>query len=307
VKRGDLWNGPWPSLHGPWLGQEEPSDEAAELCPTVFSAENRISGITFSPAGDEAFLSLNTPDGVSADILWTRMIDGAWLKPEPAPFNSSQIDNDIVMSPDGERLVWRSWRALPGHEEPEKIVCLWASDRIDEGWGDPFPVECNGERQAAVYPGITSEGTLYFSVRTDVVDGEPVYAILSARRQGRQYARPELVIPGLTSAADLCVAPDESFLVATIFREPRFQGQADLHVSFRRSDGTWSMLAVIGLDVRSETTEFCPTISADGQKLFFSRIDRQDRSIPASTWWIRTTFIKAMRGVVSKSSSGTPG
>jgi len=114
--------------------------------------------------------------------------------------------------------------SLPGHDEPETQVQLWAADRSSEGWDEPIPVECGGKRRAAVYPGITTDGTIYFSVRTAVVDGEPEYAILKARRQGQQYGAPEIVIPNLTSAADLCVAPDAFFLVATIFRQPRFRG-----------------------------------------------------------------------------------
>jgi len=289
--RSDLWVGDWPLLRGPWFGAGGPGSEPIELCAEVFTDANRVSGITFNPEGSEAFFSLNTPDGMSADLMWTRMVDGVWVRPEQAAFNSDQIDNDIVMSPDGQRLVWRSWRALPGNSEPEKNVCLWAADRCGEGWGDPLPVECGGERQAAVYPGITTDGTLYFSARTAVVDGEPTYAILRAHRQGLQYEEPEIVIPDLTSAADLCVAPDGSFLVATIFRQPRFKGAADLRVSLQRSDGTWTPLRELGSGVRTERTEFCPTISADGSKLLFCRIDREDRSVPASTWWIGTAFI----------------
>jgi len=290
-----LWVGGFPELREPWLSQSSPDDQASELCPAVFSAENRVSGITFGPEGDEAFFSLNTPDGMSADLMWTRIVDGVWSKPVAAPFNSDQIDNDIVMSPDGQRLVWRSWRPLPGNTEPEKGVSLWAADRTDAGWGDPFPVECGGERQPAVYPGITAKGTLYFSVRTAVTGGEPEYAILRARRQGRQYGAPEPIITELTSAADLCVAPDEAFLVATIFREPRFQGQADLQVSYRKPGGSWSELSGLGSSVTSEITEFCPTISADGQKLLFCRIDREDRSVPAGTYWVSTSFIERLR------------
>lgn len=290
-----MWRGGFPTLRGPWLGQSAPGVEAIELRPGVFSPENRVSGITFSPEGDEAFFSLNSPDRASAELMWTRMVREIWARPQAAPFNSEQIDNDIAMSPDGRRLVWRSWRPVPGRPELEEGVSLWASDRTADGWGKPFPIECDGERQAAVYPGIGSSGTLYFSVRTAVIDGEPEYAILKARRLGHQYEAPEPVFAGLSSAADLCVAPDESFLVATIFRLPRFRGQADLHVSFRREDGTWTPLRDLGPAVRTERTEYCPTISADGARLFFCRIDREDPSVPAQTLWIGTGFIHEMR------------
>jgi len=289
------WTEPMRKLRGPWLGQGEPKPVATEFCADVLGSRLRVSGITFDPSGEEAFFSLNTPDGESADLMETRMVDGVWTNPEAAPFNSDQIDNDISMSPDGKRLIWRSWRPLPGNTDSEKGVSLWAADRGEDGWGEPFPVECGGERKAAVYPGISDDGTLYFSVRVAVVDGEPEYAILRARRAGSQYATPEAVIGGLTSAADLCVAPDESFLVATIFRQPRFKGQADLHVSYQQPDGSWTELFELGDAVRSEITEFCPTISADGTRLFFCRIDREDRSVPARAYWVDARTIAQRR------------
>lgn len=279
-----------PTLRGAWFGQPPPSQEAAEFCPLLLGATQRITGITFSPTGDEAFYSLNTPSRDSADLMWMKMVNDVWTSPAPAPFNSPQIDNDICMSPDGQRLCWRSWRALPGRWEPERRVSLWAADRTPDGWGDPFPVECGGERQAAVYPGIAATGTLYFSVRTS--PGE--YCIARARRDGKQYQPKEIILTSLTSAADLCVAPDESFLVATIFQLPEFKGQADLHVSFQTTDGTWTRLVDIGPAVRSELTEFCPTISADGTRLFFCRIDRENPQVPARAYWVDTEAIKQL-------------
>lgn len=94
-----LWRGGFPELRGAWLGQSDSGDEATELCSAVFSPENRVSGITFNPEGSEAFFSLNTPDGESADLMWMRMVDGLWTTPKPAVFNSEQIDNDVCMSP----------------------------------------------------------------------------------------------------------------------------------------------------------------------------------------------------------------
>ena len=101
--RTNPWSGAFPELRGRWFGQAGPGEQPVELCPEVFSPENRIAGITFSQDGDEAFFSLNVTGGECA-LMWTRMIDGVWTKPEPAPFNSAQIDNDVVMSPDGEEL-----------------------------------------------------------------------------------------------------------------------------------------------------------------------------------------------------------
>ena len=128
-KNGSIWPKEMPKLRGPWLGQETLGTEATEFCPEILGTERHVAGITFGPAGGEAFFSLHTPDGTSSDIMWMRMVDGVWSRPRAAPFNSAQIDNDICMSPNGERLCWRSWRPLPRNTAPEKTVSLWAVDR----------------------------------------------------------------------------------------------------------------------------------------------------------------------------------
>ncbi|MFC2082502.1 hypothetical protein ACFLSG_00480 [Candidatus Bipolaricaulota bacterium] len=285
------WTGEFPTLQGPWLGQGEPGPEPTEFCPAFFSSENRIAGITFSPSGDEAFFALNTPDGGSANLMWTRMIDGTWSRPAPALFNSEQIDNDIVMSPNGERLVWRSWRALPGNTEPEENLSLWATDRTPDGWGEPFPLECNGVRQAPAYTGIAASGTLYFASK--LPEGE--YGVSRAVGDGKQYARPEIILRGAIPIGDACVAPDESFLIGTCFRLPQYNGTGSLMVSFRTPDGGWSQLQDLGPTINTDLVEYCPTLSADGRRLFFCRINREDRSVPARTFWIDTAVIDELR------------
>ena len=287
------WPKKMPELRGPWLGQGEPVTEPVEFCPEILATERSVAGIAFSPAGDEAYFSLHTPDGASSDLMWMRMEDGVWTRPEPAPFNSDQIDNDIAMSADGERLCWRSWRPLPGNTEPETTVSLWAADRSGDGWGEPFPVECGGERQPAVYPGIAASGAIYFSRRTSP-DG---VSIVRAERSGKQYEAWEEILSDGKLTTDLCVAPDESFLVVTVFPGPPNSGQGDLHVSFRNPDATWSPLQGVGSAVTSELTEYCPTLSADGRRLFFCRIDREDRSVRAQAYWIDTRCVEALRRV----------
>jgi len=285
------WPEVMPELRGPWLGQTPPGPEPVEFCPELLATPRRVTGITFSPEGDEAFLCLHTPDSTSGDLVWTRMNDGVWTQPTVAPFNSAQIDNDIVWSPDGGRVVWRSWRALPGNREPEKNLSLWAVDRTPDGWGEPFPVECGGERQSPAYTGITSDGSLYFATKLS----EDEFGIARAQRSGRQYTAPEIVLRGPVRIGDACVAPDESFLIATCFGLSQYDGKASLMVSFRGSDDEWTPLRDLGPKINTNLVEYCPTLSAAGERLFFARIDVADKSAPAHTYWLDTGFIESLR------------
>jgi hypothetical protein len=286
--KSNPWTSEMPELRGPWLGQGTPGSESTDFCPEILGTEQRVAGITFSPEGDEAFFTMNTSVD-SAKLMWMQMVDGVWTKPQPAPFNSAQIDNDICMSPDGLRLCWRSWRPLPGSTAPEERPSLWATDRTADGWSDPFPIECGGETQLAWYPSIAGSGTLYFSARKSPDE----YCVYRARRTANTYETREPILCGMESGGDLCIAPDESFLVVTCFSHPHFQGVGKLHVSFRTPAGEWTPLQDIGPSINTELVEYCPTISADGRRLFFCRLDREAKH--ARTYWVDAGVIERLR------------
>jgi Tol biopolymer transport system component len=71
------------------------------------------------------------------------------------------------------------------------------------------------------------------------------------------------------SQPDLWVSPDESWMILVITDHPSGFGGDDLYLS--RWDGSvWSTPSNLGPGVNSEEYEYGPTISADGQYLYFT-------------------------------------
>jgi Tol biopolymer transport system component len=82
------------------------------------------------------------------------------------------------------------------------------------------------------------------------------------------------------------VAPDESFLVFNSVR-PRGLGGADLYLSLRQSDGTWTTPRNLGPRVNSAYLDICPYISPDKKYLFFTRSNGFDpRKYSADIYWV---------------------
>jgi len=82
------------------------------------------------------------------------------------------------------------------------------------------------------------------------------------------------------------VAPDESFLVFNSVR-PRGLGGADLYLSLRGSDGTWTTPRNLGPRVNSAYLDICPHISPDKKYLFFTRSNGFDpRKHSADIYWV---------------------
>ncbi|MBU1049412.1 hypothetical protein KKG90_05230, partial [Candidatus Bipolaricaulota bacterium] len=122
------------------------------------------------------------------------------------------------------------------------------------------------------------------------------HIVARARRNGQQYEARETIIPRTSPGGDLCVAPDESFLVITVYNQPKGGTRTgSLHASFRNPDETWTAPQDLGLAVNAETTEYCPTISADGKWLFFCHLHREDGVVRAHARWIDTHVIGRLR------------
>src|SRR5262249_58190426 len=96
-------------------------------------------------------------------ILVSRLRDGAWTKPEIAPFSGRYSDIDPTLSPDGKQLFFASTRPTEG-TEPRKDFDLWVVERQGTGWGEPrnlgAPVNSSGSESTT---SVTADGTLYFA------------------------------------------------------------------------------------------------------------------------------------------------
>jgi hypothetical protein len=129
------------------------------------------------------------------------------------------------------------------------------------------------------YPAFGVDGSLYFaSTRPGGLSrglpGMGTSDIYRARRRADGgFDAPVNLGPPINSeygSGDMTLAPDESYLVMSV-RRPDGLGRGDLHVSFRRSDGTWGELINLGDRLNTEHHEWCPMVTPDGKYLFFSR------------------------------------
>jgi len=287
------WEGEFPMYRGAWLGQQPPGSEPREFAPEVFNTDRMSFGATFSPDGSELFFGCARPGHPKIhDIVCTRRVDDVWTVPERLPFNSDAMDGDHCLSHDGNRIVWRSWRLLPDETEPRQWTTLWWSERVDGAWGKEHLLLCGGEMQRTGYPGIGRSNTLYFAARDP--GREP--GIFRSRLENGAYGPREEIVSGMKAGGDMCVAPDESYLVITCADEPENLGQCDLFVSFRRNDDSWTPLRHLGDRVNTpgdamETN--CPTITPDGRYLFYRLYNLDTRRSRVS--WVEASFVQAFR------------
>ncbi len=278
----------FPDLSGLYLGQKPPGITPEIFAPRIVSKGFRENGITFSPDGKEVYFGL---DGVSYGIiLFMKEEDNRWTTPQVAPFSGRYYDGEPNLSPDGNKLLFISYRPLAGNEEPLKYADIWIVEKKNSGWGEPKNLgsAINSEKWD-VFPSLSRGGNLYFSsYRNESWD------IYMSKYVNGNYTKSEKLNNAVNSEFDdfdAYIAPDEKYIIFCSNRSSDGFGRIDLYISFRKEDDTWTTAKNMGKEINSSRNELCPTVSPDGKYIFFY----SDRNIYDSFSESALTYEKKMQ------------
>jgi Tol biopolymer transport system component len=287
---------------GPWIGQQPPGMTPELFAPDVVSTGADELNAVFSPDGKEFLFTVKTPDRVRHTLMFVERHGDYWSEPRVLAFSGRYSDADPAYAPDGNRLYFISMRPREGEGPPREDWDIWAVERTETGWGEPWnlgaPVNTDSQE---VYPSVAADGTLYFSSgRTGGLGKNDIYR---SRLVDGSFSEPEN--PGATintehSEGDLFIAPDESYIVFVSSGRPDSLGHGDLYVSFRAEDGTWSPAVNLGEGINSRWTEYCPSVSPDGDYLFFTsyRVAREEPSeTPLTYEEIQRAYVTPQSGM----------
>lgn len=305
----------FPVLTGPYLGQQPPGAEAKIFAPGIVSTGLTERDLVVSPDGNEIFWVAAAGNMDYAAIFSTRLVDGAWTKPEALPFASDATFPSIepAISSDGNRFFFVSERPRDGGTEAADYD-IWYVDRGADGWGEPAnlgpPVNTD---DAEYFPSLTNDGTIYFT-RDDSNLGEEL--VFRARPDGNGgYLDPEPLPEQVNTGNaryNAHVARDESFIIVPVAGRDDSLGATDYYVSFRNSDDSWSEAVHLGDQVSSKSRlEYSPTLSPDGRYLFFmtsrpahqgtlsfdrlQEIQKEHGNGLSDIYWIDASFISDLR------------
>jgi len=267
----------FPILTGEYLGQTPPGDTAELFAPGIVSTGLYTRDVAMTPDGDEIYFGVLVA-GLAA-IMETKLVDGHWTKPEVAPFsrNSDYLNLEPHISPDGEHLYFLSTRPPEGVELAEEEVRawahqnIWAMDRVDGGWGEPYNPGPSINTDAAEYfPSVTRDGTMYFTRGEEGGQGSYIYR---SRLVDGQYTEAERLGPNVnstTSQYNAFIAPDESYIIVCSSLHEDGLGGDDYFIVFRDEDDSWSTPINMGDRVNTPRRgEFSPYVSPDGKYFFF--------------------------------------
>ena len=285
----------FPVLEGPYLGQKPPGLAAELFAPGIISTlEMPEMCAGFTADGKEFFYNAQFKGHWT--IFQTREIGGQWINPEPMLFSSGYTDRDFTISPDGQRIYFGSNRPREKNEEPLSSLDIYVTERIGGiQWSEPKNIgsEINSDL-GENYPSVASNGNLYFfSSRGDGSGGCDIY--VSRYIDGR-YHPPENIGSAVNSVRndwDAFIAPDESYIIFSSQNRDDTIGGQDLYISFQNKDGSWTVARNMGPRVNSKAGEICPSVSLDGQYLFFTSRRRGQSDI----FWVDAGIIEEFKPV----------
>jgi hypothetical protein len=247
--------------------------------PGVLSTGNVYRG-SFAPDGRTFYFFKKVTEGKEDyRIFISRLIDGKWSEPERVNLGGEYSDLYPAISKDGRRMVFSSYRPVPG-EQPEKPNAhLWYVDRKGDGWGDA--VFMKSASQFGHYnsgPEFGPEGAIYFGSTTP--DWRTKHSLITRWKDGA-YSKAEPFeaiekLKGWRSDIQLwggTYGPDGSFIILGISKinpENRRPLSSDLWVMFKTQNG-WTEPKPLGAGINTDATENFVFFSPDGQEMFFVR------------------------------------
>ena len=115
---------------------QTPCERVAQFGGSVFSGE--VFRGTFTPDGNTFYFFKKIKSGTEDyRIFSSRLVAGKWTKPEKVLLGGEHSDLYPSVSKDGRRLVFASYRPVPGSDLEKPNAHLWYVDKTEKGWGDP--------------------------------------------------------------------------------------------------------------------------------------------------------------------------
>jgi L-ascorbate metabolism protein UlaG (beta-lactamase superfamily) len=263
------------SILGAWSGQEmTPAPEV--FAPGVVSTGEVYRG-TFTADGATFYFFKKIGAGETYRIFSSDRTAAGWTTPRVVDLGGDHSDLYPALSRDGRRLVFSSYRPVPGYAGKPNAH-IWAAERTAQGWSAPAPLDrVNTTGHYHSWIEIGYDDALYF--RRTTPDWKTNVTMRSARTE-RGFADPlpyadverwKAWRPDVRIAGGAPGPGGRLVFLDVATTNPRTgRGASDIWVSVRRDDG-WSDPAPLGGGVNSDGYDVFPFVSPDGRDLYFVR------------------------------------
>jgi hypothetical protein len=275
-----------------YLAMKRPGDTPEIFAPGQLAEPGTfvMGRVAFSRDGKEFYYtqgdSWNSLE--HAKIKLMRYTNGRWH--EPAVVNEQFVSP--TLSVDGDTLYFRKGN----------MNNVWLSRRITGGWSAAEPLI---ETSFGVYDFMpTRSGRFYVGSEATPDDAKHgstyVFSRLAFTAAGVKVTSLGRPLNAKGYNGDFFVAPDESYMIVSANETPDYE--AELYISFRRPDDTWSVPVSLGPKINNGVAHrWGQFVTADEKYLFYSYgTSEKDCAI----YWVR--FDSLLKKLRPREVSGSP-
>lgn len=256
--------------------------------------------VAISPAGDEIYYCVYTPDYSYSAILYTKFENGKWTIPDTAPFSKDSRYKFTEPAFNNDRSILYFSSNKPSGRSDEKLNNdIWAVKREGDEWGDPYnigpPVNTDG---GEYFPSFTSDGSMYFTRNT--ANEVTSYIYKSAYTEGI-FNEPVLLPDEINCGTDrynAFVAPDESFVVVPAEGVEKNVYGANYYIVFRRKEGGWTLPVNMGPKFNTSPGRgWSFSMSPDMKYVFFMATKKENGF--SHIYWLESDIIDALKDQIT--------
>ena len=232
-----------------------------------------VRDFTLSKAGEEAYFSIQSPNGETSVISKIVKTKDGWTAPIIASFSGKHHDLEPFLSPDNLRLYFASSRPRNNTTNEAKDYDIWYVERanIHEPWSEPINMGTNvNSDHNEFYPSVAANKNLYFT--SDMPSSLGKDDIFVSIWNGKAYDEPKPLGESINSEGyefNAYISPSESFLIFSGYNREDGLGSGDLYISQKSASG-WRKAVNFGSVINSDKMDYCPFVDIRTKTLYFT-------------------------------------
>lgn len=245
--------------------------------PGIFHGGDVFRG-AFAPDGRTLYFFRKVGTGEDYRIFVSRFAGGRWSEPQRVDLGGEYSDLYPSVSRDGRRLVFSSYRPLPG--DTARNAHVWIAERAGRGWGPPRPL-AEANRPGYYHSGVEFGADDAIHFRRIAPDWQSRETLVARRDPGGPGYLPDVPWEPATIATrlrpDLSIAggspgPREDLVFLDVPTRDSASGRraSDIWIMERNATG-WSQPRPLDPGINGPEFETFPFFSPDGRDLFFVR------------------------------------
>ncbi|PKG82380.1 hypothetical protein CXF85_12885 [Colwellia sp. 75C3] len=256
---------------GPYLGQTPPGSTPEIFAPGIVNTEGfiEIEGMFGADMNTFYFVRRDEKEVYSLNVIEYK--NNQWQKSIVVTAVS-----EPSISPDGNTIYLKNAYV----------------ERTSDGWSEVKGLGELFENIDIMRLSASSNGTYYFDTYSQKMDIPLRYSrLVDGKHEEPKSLGPQFGIGRYN--AHPYIAPDESFIIFDSVREDG-QGRSDIYISYRAADGSWGPAINMGDKINTAHSEKNPSLSPDGQFLFFDKRTKRGNE-EVNIYWVDAQIIETLR------------